>query len=60
VAGSVAAPFALQTIDVDSPTVQVQRQQLAAILGRPLIGLINQRATMCCPAAEVVVPLMIA
>src|SRR6476661_10159362 len=54
VAGDVAAPFALQAIDVDPPAVEVERQEFAAVFGGPVVAQIDARAAVGVAAAELV------
>src|SRR3954454_15739191 len=54
VAGDVARAFTLEPIDVDPPAVQIERQQLSAVFGGPIIAQINARAAVGMSAAELV------
>src|SRR5207253_2411226 len=56
VARDVAAPLAIEPIDVDSPAVEIERQQFAAVFGRPLVGQIDHRPAVSVAAAELVAP----
>jgi hypothetical protein len=50
----VAAAAAFEPLRVDAPTVKIQREELAAILRRPVVALIDQRALVRVAAAEIV------
>src|SRR5438067_1333633 len=54
VAGDVAAAFALEPIDIDAAAVEVERKQLAAVFGWPVVAQIDARAAVSVAAAELV------
>src|SRR5262245_66078812 len=54
VAGDVAAAVALEPIDVDAAAVEVERQQLAAIFGGPVVAEVDAGAAVGVAAAELV------
>ena len=55
VLGDVAAPFALQLVAVEPLAVDVEREGVAAILGRPVVAQVDHAAAVGVAAAGVAV-----
>ena len=55
VAADVAAPVALEPLDVDPPAVEVQGEELAAVGVGPLVGQVDHQAAVGVAAAAAVV-----
>ena len=51
VAADVAAARSLEPLDVDAPAVEVQREELAPVGRRPLVGQVDREAAMGMAAA---------
>ena len=55
VMGDVAAAVAFEPIDVDPAAVEVEREELAAIFGGPVVAQVDHGAAVGVAAAELVV-----
>ncbi len=55
VAADVSAALALEPLDVHPPAVEIQGEELAAILGRPLVGQVDHQAAVRVAAAAAAV-----
>ena len=55
-AADVAAAFAFEALHVGAAAMQVEREELVAERGRPLIGLVDHHADVGMSAAEIIGP----